>query len=224
LNRRAFLRSTAAATLTAVANAAQQTPEFRTSNAQWQTAYDNALAVLAANVRQPRGISPSAAPPASQTSILGPNTAIALQAMAVGKSLVGMRADDVIRSVNWLVSLPDVDRSAIAVYGRAAEGMAVLHAAAIDERISHVVVENTLFSYRLALDAPLHRSLSDIIVPGVLLHYDVGDLLRAISPRTVTMVNPADAIGGASRGNALHTGLASVRVVRRGFRDPLPID
>ncbi len=185
----------------------------------------------------PRGVSLDAPARGQQTGVLGRNTAIALQAMAVGKSLVGMRADDLIRAVNWLVTLPDVDKSAITVYARAAEGMAALHAAAIDERIAHVVVENTLLSYRLALDAPLHRNLSDIVLPGVLRHYDVSDLLQAISPRTVILVNPTDAIGATARADLVNRELSAafesdrrlgtperVRAVRRGFRDPLPIN
>jgi hypothetical protein len=51
---------------------------------------------------QSRGTPDAAA--ANQTSILGSNTGIALQAMLVGKSLVGMRVDDIIRAVNWLSS------------------------------------------------------------------------------------------------------------------------
>ena len=173
---------------------------------------------------QPRGISndgPAFLP--QQTNILGSNTALALQAMAVGKSLVGMRADDVIRGVDWLVSLPDVDPAAITVYGRGAEAMAALHAAVVDERIAHLVLENLLVSYRAALDAPLHRNLSDVVLPGVLRHYDVGDLLRAAAPRDVVLVNVADAMGFTAREDALKT-LPQVRIVRRGFRDPLPIE
>ena len=173
---------------------------------------------------QPRGIANDGpAFPSQQTNILGANTALALQAMAVGKSLVGMRADDVIRGVDWLASLPDVDRAAITVYGRGPEAMAVLHAAVVDERIAHLVLESLLVSYRAALDAPLHRNLSDIVLPGVLRHYDVNDLLQAIAPRDVVLVNVADAMGFAAREEALQT-LPPARIVRRGFRDPLPIE
>ncbi len=97
------------------------------------------------------------------------------------------------------------------------------------------------FSYfsREALRATLrlHRNLSEIILPGVLLHYDVGDLLQAISPRPVVIANPANAIGMAVRDEAIYKELAPVfdsdrklgtpqrvRVIRRGFRDPLPIE
>jgi cephalosporin-C deacetylase-like acetyl esterase len=189
---------------------------------------------------QPRGTSSDApavtAAQAAQQSILGTNTGMALQAMVVGKSLVGMRADDAIRAVNWLVSLPEVEQSSITIYGRAAEGMVALHAAALDARIAHVIVENTLVSYHMALEAPIHRSLSDIILPGVLLKYDTSDLIDAISPRSVVIVNPADAIGVTARDQAVNKELAAVfesdrklglqdrvRVISRGFRDPLPI-
>src|SRR5262249_33851083 len=116
-------------------------------------------------------------PPNAQTTILGTGTAIALQAMVVGKSLVGMRADDALRAIDWLSSLPDVDKAAITLFGRGALGMAALHAAAVDSRVAKVVVENTLVSYRVALEMPLHRNLSDVVLPGVLLKYDVPDLL-----------------------------------------------
>jgi dienelactone hydrolase len=173
---------------------------------------------------QPRGIANDGpAFPPQQTNILGSNTALALQAMAVGKSLVGMRADDVIRGIDWLVSLPDVDPAAITVYGRGPEAMAALHAAVVDQRIGHLVLENLLVSYRAALDAPLHRNLSDVVLPGVLRHYDVKDLLQAIAPREIVLVNVSDAMGFTAREEALKT-LPPVRTVRRGFRDPLPIE
>jgi hypothetical protein len=89
----------------------------------------------------------------------------------------------------------------------------------------------------MALDAPLHRNLSDIVMPGVLRHYDVNDLLQAIGPRTVLLVNPADAMGMAAREDLVNRELSvtfqsdrrlgtpqRVRTIKRGFRDPLPID
>lgn len=175
--------------------------------------------------------------PVNRSSILGPDTAIALQAMMVGKSLVGMRADDTIRAVNWLLSLPDVAKSSITIYGRGPEGMVALHAAALDSRITRVVAESSLISYHLALEAPLHRNLSDIILPGVLLKYDTPDLIEAIGPRTVVLVNPADTMEIAARDQVVQKELAAafetdrklnmpqqLQVIQRGFRDPLPID
>jgi hypothetical protein len=51
MHRRAFLKSAALGLGTAFAETDRQHPEFRTANTRWQTAYDRALAVLAANVQ-----------------------------------------------------------------------------------------------------------------------------------------------------------------------------
>lgn len=142
---------------------------------------------------------------------LGPYMALNLRAIIVGKTLVGMRTDDVIRAINWLGG-----NTSITLYGKGALGMVALHAAALDQRVTHVLVENTLTSYSAALDAPVHKNLSEIMIPGVLQHYDVPDLLAAIAPREVTIVNPVDAIG-----QPVHL---QGKAIRRGFRDPLPIE
>jgi cephalosporin-C deacetylase-like acetyl esterase len=162
---------------------------------------------------------------------LGPYMGVNLRAIIVGKTLIGLRADDVIRVVNWLVSRPDIDHNSIMLYGKGALGMVALHAAAVDTRIARVIAENTLVSYRTALDAPLHKNLSEITIPGVLQHYDVSELLEAIAPRDVRLLNPVDAIGQPMRADQVRERLAAgidanknIHLLRRGFRDPLPLD
>lgn len=157
-------------------------------------------------------------------------------AQALGKTLVGIRTDDVIRVVHWLSSRPDVDRTSLTVYGKGGLGMVALRAAALDTRITRVMAENSLVSYRTALDAPLHRNLSEIMIPGVLGHYDAGDLLEAIAPREVTLLNPADALGQPMRPEQVRQRLSAafisdrnlgyperIRLGRHSARDPLPI-
>jgi hypothetical protein len=91
-------------------------------------------------------------------------------------------------------------------------------------------------SYRTALDAGLHRNLSEVLIPNVLLHYDTSDLITAIHPRQVTLINPANAMGQVMRDPLARAALASVvesdrrlktpnrvRLLRRGPGDPLPI-
>jgi cephalosporin-C deacetylase-like acetyl esterase len=142
---------------------------------------------------QPRGV--LGEPPPNQSLSLGQYMQPSLRAIVVGKTLIGMRVDDTIRAINWLTSQPDVDKSSIILYATGAQGMVALHAAALDERITQVVIENTLVSYRMALEAPLHKNLSELVIPKVLTQYDVGDLLEAISPRPVLIVNPLNAMG-----------------------------
>ena len=150
-------------------------------------------------VLQSRGTPIDAQSGQSTQFALGPYMGVNLRAIIVGKTLVGMRTDDVIRVLNWLSARPDVDRTSITLYGKGGLGMVALHAAALDTRITGVMAENSLVSYRTALDAPLHRNLSEITIPGVLQHYDVSDLLEAIAPREVTLLNPADALGQPMR-------------------------
>ncbi|HEY4361319.1 MAG TPA: acetylxylan esterase [Bryobacteraceae bacterium] len=188
-------------------------------------------------VLQSRGTPIDAQNGQSAQFALGPYMALNLRAIIVGKTLVGIRTDDVIGILNWLSSRADVDRRSITLYGKGGLGMVALHAAAVDARITRVMAENTLVSYRTALDSPLHRNLSEITIPGVLAHYDVSDLLEAIAPRDVSLLNPSDAIGQPMRAEQVRQRLlaafdsdrilgypARIRLLRRGARDPLPIE
>ncbi len=176
---------------------------------------------------QPRGTPGPAT--GVQSPLLGPFNLIALRAMMVGKTLVGLRMDDAIRAVDYLVARPDVDRAKITVYGNGPLGVVALHAAALDSRMSRVVVENTLADYALALNAPLTRNLPEIVLDGVLRKYDLGGLMLAIAPRPVAVVNPVDAVGQPLREDAARKELGyalsdRVRLVQRGMGDPLPLD
>ena len=184
----------------------------------------------------PRGVLGEPPPNPSQLA-LGPYMALFQRAVAVGRTIVGLRVDDTIRAVDWLASRPDVDRSAITVYGTGAQGMVALHAAALDPRISRLVVERALVSYRTALQAGLHKNLSEVLIPSVLTRYDTPDLLIATHPRPVVLVNPANAMGQPEREakvrEALRRALDTdktlrtpdrIRIARRAFGDPVPIE
>src|SRR5262249_28913192 len=117
------------------------------------------------------------------------------RAYVVGKTLVGMRAEDIIRAVDYLSSRPDVDRAKIGAFGQGKLGLPLLHAAYLDNRISRVVLQETLASYRLAVDRQVNRGLYDVLIPGVLKKYDVPDLVAALKPRVVVLLNPVDQLG-----------------------------
>ncbi|HVZ64385.1 MAG TPA: acetylxylan esterase [Lacunisphaera sp.] len=178
---------------------------------------------------QPRGVLGEPDPNPGKLA-LGQYMSPALRAIIVGRTLVGLRVDDARRAVAWLASLAGADRSRLLVYGRGGLGMVALHAAVLDNAITEVVIENTLASYRLAVRSGLHRNLSELAIPGVLRVYDTGDLVTALGPRQVVMVNPADAMGRPLRMELARVALTAagmiepathVRIVRRDPRDPL---
>ena len=185
---------------------------------------------------QPRGVLGEPLPNPNQLA-LGNYMQPLLRSIAVGKTLVGMRVDDTLRAITWLSSRSDVDKSAITLYGKGGLGMVALHTAALDNRVTRVVIENTLVSYQSALQAGLHKNLSEVVIPGVLRRYDVSDLLIAINPRPVLIVNSASAMGLPVRTQKVSEELWAafsaddklgtkdrIKILKRGFRDPLPVD
>ena len=141
---------------------------------------------------------PTPNPPGAEglkSSYLGSFNLISLRAFLVGKTILGMRVDDTIRALDWLAAREDVDHGSITMQARGVMGPVALHAAALDSRITSVEIQNSIASYRIVFDEPLHRNMSEIVVPGVLTKYDLPDLIRAIAPRKVTITNPVDATG-----------------------------
>jgi len=176
-------------------------------------------------------LGPTPTPPGAEglkSPYLGTFNLLGLRALLVGKSILGMRIDDTIRAMDFLSARSDVDPASITVYGNGAMGAVALHAAALDSRIRRVVVENTLTSYRMVLDEPLHRNISEILIPGVLRKYDTGDLLLAVGGR-VTVINPQNAAGEVITADQFHKELSyvpadRVKVIFRKADEPLPLE
>ena len=160
-----------------------------------------------------------------------------LRAIVVGKTIVGMRVDDALRILNWMRARNDVDPSKISLYGKGGLGMVALHVAAIDEGVARVILENSLLSYRTALEAGLHKNLSESVIPGVLTRYDTPQLMQAIFPRSILLINPAGAMGQELRSRLALESLATtsatdralgepdrIKLFHRGFGDPLPFE
>jgi len=131
-------------------------------------------------------ITPRPSPPGTddmKAPVLGPFYLLSLRADLVGRTLVGLRTDDVIRAIDYLSSRADVDPARISAQASGHVGLVLLHAGVLDRRIRHIDVDHVLSSYRSLLDAPLPTGAPEDVIPGVLLHYDIPDLERALKPR-----------------------------------------
>ena len=109
---------------------------------------------------------------------LGSFNLLSLRAFLVGKTIVGIRTDDVLRTVDWLFA--NEHPTSITVHADGALGIVALHAAVLDPRITSIAVDDALPTYRSLVDEKLHRNASEIVIPGVLKHYDIPDLRRAL--------------------------------------------
>jgi hypothetical protein len=68
-------------------------------------------------------------------------------------------------------------------------GLVLLHAAVLDPRLKHITIDHTLESYKSLLQAPMPIDAPEDILPGVLLHYDIPDLIQTLGHHA-TITNP----------------------------------
>jgi len=118
-----------------------------------------------------------------------------LTALLIGKTMVGMRATDIVRGVDLLVARTDVDASRISVVGRSAAGTPALFAALFDQRIAHLAVDGMLLSYEAVVQERIHQGIYDQIIPSALKYFDLPDVVAAIAPRKVAVFNGVDPLG-----------------------------
>ena len=116
-------------------------------------------------------------------------------ALMIGKPLVGLRMDDILRGVDLLGENGLLYGGECLGFGKGFAAVALLHAAAIDQRIAGVVIEDGLLSYASIARTPIHRQLFDTIIPGVLAIYDLPDLVASLAPRPVQLVNMRSPLG-----------------------------
>ena len=137
-------------------------------------------------------IAPRPSPPGTEetkASILGPFYLTELRAELVGKTLLGLRVDDVIAPSTFMQGSTTGDPNQITAQASGHLGLVLLHAAVLDPRLKHITIDHTLESYASLLKAPMPIDAPEDILPGVLLHYDIPDLIKTLGPR-LTFTNP----------------------------------
>ncbi|MBN1910119.1 MAG: acetylxylan esterase [Pirellulales bacterium] len=107
-------------------------------------------------------------------------------AMYNGRPLVGRRVEEIMASLEWLLQRPDVDASNVNVIGVGDAVTSVVHAGALDTRVTHVeLVDPTITSWLHDVVAqPLRENMLGHVVPGALEKYDLADL-QQIMPNSV---------------------------------------
>lgn len=119
----------------------------------------------------------------------------AMKALLIGKPLAGMRAEDIVRGLDLLAGRAEVDPARISAHGRDAGAVPLLHAAVLDSRITGLTLDGMLASFESIAAARIHRGVFENVIPGVLRHYDLPDLVAALSPRPVAIRSYSDALG-----------------------------
>lgn len=125
---------------------------------------------------------------------LGPLYLMAQRAMLVDRTLLGLRLDDVFTVLKGVCAKPYADCTDLSASGSGAYGVVLLYAALLDPRFAHVSADHALTSYRSVEETMLHRNVSESLLPGALLHFDLPDVVAALGTR-VTVTDPIGADG-----------------------------
>ncbi|MEO7145286.1 MAG: acetylxylan esterase [Bryobacteraceae bacterium] len=116
-------------------------------------------------------------------------------ALMVGRPMVGIRMDDIASGLD-LLQQDDLLFDGRAI-GYAAGGAVtpLLHAAVLDSRIGELLLDGGLISYHAVARTPIQRVVFESVLPGVLGKYDFPDLVAALAPRQVALVDVRTPMG-----------------------------
>jgi dienelactone hydrolase len=128
----------------------------------------------------------------------------AMQALALGRTLLGERVFDVARALDYLELRGDADASRIGVLGNSGGGTVALYAAALLPRIGLAVPSCSFCSFDDSILAMYH--CADNYVPGLCKLADASDVAALVAPRPVVVVA------------GKHDELFPIASVRRAFR------
>jgi len=115
----------------------------------------------------------------------------AVQALLLGKTLIGQRVWDISRAMDCVAEhFPTVDMNRVAVMGNSGGGTATIYAAAMDERIAAAMPSCAFCGFEASIGAQLHCICN--YIPGIMPEFDMADLAGLIAPRPLVIVNGQD--------------------------------
>jgi dienelactone hydrolase len=120
-------------------------------------------------ITKQKGLSSSACQPTAGSALL------------LGQTMVGWRVYDVMRTVDWIETRPELDVSRVGCTGCSGGGTATLFSAALDTRIRAALVSSYLNTFRDSIMSVSH--CMDNYVPGILNWAEMYDVAGLIAPR-----------------------------------------
>jgi cephalosporin-C deacetylase-like acetyl esterase len=140
-------------------------------------------------------------------------TAMTYMTWFMDQSLLGMRVQDVVRSVDYVTSRQDADAKNLHVIGKGMGGLWCLYAAALDPRIRGLISVQSLLSYRSLTQVDRYLYGADVFVPDVLLYFDLPQVAAAMVGRPLTLIQPKDAMKNTVEANAAEEAYKSSRAI-----------
>jgi dienelactone hydrolase len=114
----------------------------------------------------------------------------AMQALLLGKTLLGERIFDIDRGIDFLLSRGDADPRRIGVMGNSGGGTVSIYAAALLPRLSFAMPSSSFCTFQASLLSIYH--CADNYVPGLYQYAEMADILSLFAPRPVVIVAGQD--------------------------------
>lgn len=146
----------------------------------------DAFTQLADTGRAVLRFAPRPSPPGreeTKSPLLGTYYLPQLRAELLGKTLLGLRVDDVILATDVLCARPEIACSDLRAQGASHLGLVLLHVAVLDPRLKHIELHQMFPGYRAMIQDPMPIDAPQDIVPGVAVLYDLPDLERMVGSR-----------------------------------------
>jgi dienelactone hydrolase len=128
-----------------------------------------------------------------------------MQALMLGRTMIGERVYDVDRGIDYLAERGDADMKSIGVMGNSGGGTISLFSAALLPRIAFAMPSCYFNTFRDSLMSIYH--CADNYIPGLLKYAEMSDVMGLFAPRPVVLVAGKD------------DPLFPIAATRRAFRD-----
>jgi dienelactone hydrolase len=102
-------------------------------------------------------------------------------ALLLGETIIGWRVWDVMRTIDYIATRPELDARRVGCMGISGGGTAALFSAALEPRIRAAMVSGYLNTFRDSIGSLAH--CVDNYVPGILNWAEMHDIAGLIAPR-----------------------------------------
>jgi hypothetical protein len=130
--------------------------------------------------------------------------------MLIGRSIVGIRASDVVKLTRLLEKTCNV--SEIYAVSRKEMAPVILHAAVFEKSIAEIALIEPFSSYISIVRNHFYTSaFIPGVVPGALKEYDLPDIAAALAPRKLLMAGVTDGYGKTTETDGINADLAIIK-------------
>ena len=112
---------------------------------------------------------------------------MSMQAIMLGRTLMGERVHDVMRTIDVLSAFPEVDINRVGCMGNSGGGTTTYYAACMDERIKIAMPSCSIGTFLSSIFTIYHCVCN--FIPHILEWFEMSDLSVLIAPRKLILVN-----------------------------------